>query len=1146
MSGLIRKSWIWALLVSGSIAGSAVGAPWSDLILGLVVLPAMVLTISSARSLSGSRGWTLLTIGSVIIGFAPVVNEVHRALVTEIGPLTIGDAVLVLGYGLFISGLRAVLRARTMAVQSRAILDASLATLWVGFLTMAWAGPQLAERLTGYPLLASLLYLPLSLAIVFLLLQLILGSQSRSGSVWLLAATASLVVVSELNFLAVAAGQDGLRRVGVGAATLAIVGLSAAIRHPSAAELETPIAGQQEPLTVLRSLYLVGSFVAIGGSLIILPRPSAYLAVILAAIGVMTCAGLYFTTKERERLILVERELRHSVTEITRAPNPAQIAELGGAAVDRLLSDKKQLEADFVRGAGGSWITFPDAGPARLGTAEEHAAIRHALAENEILREEKESHFPGTTFLTRLAIPFVEGREHIDLLVVEASPVLTTTEIEQLEQIVGAVQHALVAHELEEASHQRRSDQRFRALVQDSGDVVSLVDPESLEIKMVSPSMQRILGHAEEAFVGRRATTYVHDDDRHSLEHILRTTIVKPQESATDVRLQHVDGHYNWFSVMVRDHTTDDEVGGLVMNLTDIQDRKMAELSLGFSEQRYRELVLNSKDVFAVLESDLTINYISPNIKGMLGFSAADLVASKISSVLSDGSALTLDDFLANTHHKLKREVVELELRTQGGENRTAEVTFSDRTEGAQLGFMLTISDITERRRLEQSLRDHALYDSLTGLANRATLHFELQQLLQRLETDQFIGLLNIDINDFKAINESVGFETGDEILVQVATRLRSALRATDVLARIGGNEFAIAVKGNSRDEVLAFARRALETFEKPFDVAGRLHRLNVSIGVDITDDRSSVARDLMDQAFLALGAARKETQESVRVFVPMMRTDATERFELAADLEGAIDRDEMHVVYQPIVEMATRNVRGVEALLRWTHPHRGPVSPAVFIPLAERSGLVIEMGRWVLEQSCSQLKIWRQNIEGARALGMSVNVSALQLELAGEAERLGQIVLDSGVDTARITIELTESTLIEDSTWIRAQLQTLRGLGMRVAVDDFGTGAAGLSHLRDVPFNTIKIDKSYVDALSQSAEAKRLVSGVIDLAHTLGAETVAEGIEEPAEFDLLHSLGCDLGQGFYLGRPMDPDQLEDWFAKGRTGAAPALISKKS
>jgi EAL domain-containing protein (putative c-di-GMP-specific phosphodiesterase class I) len=215
-----------------------------------------------------------------------------------------------------------------------------------------------------------------------------------------------------------------------------------------------------------------------------------------------------------------------------------------------------------------------------------------------------------------------------------------------------------------------------------------------------------------------------------------------------------------------------------------------------------------------------------------------------------------------------------------------------------------------------------------------------------------------------------------------------------------------------------------------------------------------------------------------------------------------------------------------------------------VFIPLAESSGLVVELGRWVLIQACAQLRHWHEHVAGAEALGVSVNVSARQLERSGEAERLCQIVVDSAVKPSLVTAELTESTLIEDSGWIRSQLQTLRDLGMRVAIDDFGTGAAGLSHLRDVPFNVIKIDKSYVDALRGSPEAQRLVRGVIDLAHTLGAVTVAEGIEEPTEFDLLRSLGCELGQGFYMGRPMDPDQLENWFAQGRTGAVPALIAK--
>jgi diguanylate cyclase (GGDEF)-like protein/PAS domain S-box-containing protein len=1116
-------------------------SPASDLVLGLVVLTAMGLTISSARSLGGSQGWRSITVGAVLIGFSPVITEFHRAIAPEVGPLTVGDAVLVVGYGLFIIGVRVVLTARTMAVQARSTLDAGLTTLWVGFLTLAWAAPSLIDRLDGYPLLASVLYLPLSLGIFYYILRLILGSDSRSGSVVLLAVGAVLTVVSELNFLAVAAGESGFRRFGVAAATLALVALAAAVRHPSAPEIETPVAGQQEPLTLARSSWLVVSFVATAASLIVFPRPPWYLALFLTAIGVLTGINLFVTIRERERLIIVERTLRLSLAEVLRAHGPDAILERAGVAADRLLANKAHVEVELLRREGACWVACPGGHPFAAGD-DLDGPLQTSRQDGRVFRRESRSDLPGVGFVTDLAIPLRDGGDHADLVFVEVSPVLNTVEIEQLRQVAGAVDRALVAHELTEANHQRRADRRFRALVQDSSDVVAVIDPESLEVSMISPSLHRILGHQEVAFVGRPVTGHLHPDDAGEIDHLLGTALVKPQTSAVDVRLRHVDGHYHWFSAMVRDHTAAEEVGGLVLNLTDINRRKLAELSLGFSEQRYRALVLNSRDVFAVLEQDLTINFVSPNVEALLGYPAADLMATNMAALLTEVSAARLADFFAGADDRLHNEVIELEVRTRAGDTRIAEVTVSDRTDDER-GFLLTLSDVTERRQLERSLREQALYDSLTGLANRSSLYHELQLMLQRLDAGRHIGLVHIDLDELKAIDRSVGFEAADELLVQVATRLRSRLRSDDLLARVGSYDLAIVVEGDSSDDIVEFGRFILGLFGEPFTVRDRTRRLHASIGVTSTDDRSTVGGDFLNQASLAAASIAAAGASAIRVFEPELRSDATTRFELAADLEGAIAADQLHVVYQPILEIEASTVRGVEALLRWNHPDRGPISPAVFIPLAEENGLIKEIGRWVLGRACDQLRQWDATVLGAENLGVSVNVSALQLEEKGEARRLGRIVLDSGLDPSRVTIELTESTLIDDPAWMRAQLEALRDLGMRVAVDDFGTGAAGLSHLRDVPFNVIKIDKSYVDALRQSDEAKRLVQGVIDLAHTMGAKTVAEGIEEPGELELLRSLGCDLGQGFYLGRPMEPAQLEVWFDRGRAGSAPALIS---
>ncbi|MEM9563148.1 MAG: EAL domain-containing protein [Actinomycetota bacterium] len=1140
MISAFRRRLVWAPLVGGSLLGVVVPTPFSDLVLGLVVLSAMGLTVSSARSLRGLRGWRLIVIGSVLIGFAPVITEVHRAM-ADPGPLTIGDAVLFVGYALFIAGVRTVLTARTMDVQARATLDATLISLWVGFLTLAWAGPELTGRLSGYPLAASLLYLPLSLAIVYYLLRLVLGSDSRSGSVLLLASAAGMAVVSEISFLVVAAGYDGARRVGVSVATLALVTVAAAVRHPSAPEIETPVAGQQEPLTLARSLWLVLSFVVVALSFVVFPRPVWYLALLLAAIGVASSVNLFKTIQERERLIVVERTLRVALADVIRASDPTTILERAGMAADQLLVAKDHADVELARFDHGRWIACPDGHELRLGADAEWTAAE-ARRTGEVVREEGRSDRPGIGFATDLAIPIRDGDEHVEVLFVEASPVLTTVEIEQLTLVTGAVSRALVSYALMEANHQRRADRRFRALVQDSSDVVAVLDPETRDIGMVSPSLHRILGYREEAFVGAGVAGQVHPDDVDELDEVIATALTRPQTTPIDVRLRHVDGHYQWFSALVRDHTDDEEVGGLVLNLTDIHRRKLAELSLGFSEQRYRALVLNSRDVFAVLERDFTINYVSPNVKTVLGYPAHDLMATDVSTLLPESSAARLRELVAGAEAQISNETIELEVRTRHGDLRIAEVTVSDRTDD-ESGFLVTLADVTERRNLESSLRDQALYDSLTGLANRSTLHHELQTMLQGLQPGRVLGLLHIDIHELKEIVQSVGFEAGDELLIQVATRLRSRLRSSDLLARVGSNELAVAVEGASEDDVFRLARLLKLQFDEPFPVAGRSRRLGAAIGVDVTDDRSTVASDVLNQASLAAATVLDGPGTAIRTFEPALRSDATTRFELASDLEEAASAGQLHVVYQPILEIASSTVRGVEALLRWNHPNRGPISPGMFIPLAEKSGQIRELGRWVLREACRQLTSWDDRVPGAGNLGVSVNVSAIQLEEEGEAGRLAQIVDASGLAPGRITLELTESTLIEDPAWMRAQLEAFRDLGMRVAVDDFGTGAAGLSHLRDVPFNVIKIDKSYVDALSRSGDAERLVRGVIDLAHTMQATTVAEGIEEPRELELLRSLGCDLGQGFYLGRPMEPTQLEAWFDRGRAGSAPALIA---
>ncbi|MEL6983912.1 MAG: PAS domain S-box protein, partial [Actinomycetota bacterium] len=484
-----------------------------------------------------------------------------------------------------------------------------------------------------------------SLIIVHLNLRVVLGSNSRSGSVLLLGFGAASTMTSELGFLAAAAGYQGARQVGVAAASLAIVGLAAAIRHPSAAEIEDPVAGQQEPLTLARSWWLVLSFVAVAGSLLWFPRPDVPLAGLLVAVGALTTYNLFATIQERERLILIERTLRLSLAEVIQATTPPTILELSGQSADRLLADKSHVEVELLRRDGSDWVSCPEGATTKLGSDVE-PLVDEAVLSGHHVRRELRSDLPGVGYVTRLAIPLADGGDHAEVLLTEVSPVLTTVEIEQLFQLAGATSRALVAYELTEATHQRRADRRFRALVQDSNDVVAIVDPESKDVTMISPSLERILGHRNDVFIGGPMGPHLHPEDADQVDELLRTAVTRPQTGAVDVRLRHDGGHYHWFSALVRDHTDDDDVGGLVLNLTDIHRRKLAELSLGFSEQRYRALVLNSRDVFAILEHDLTVNYISPNVETVLGYPAADLMATDMATLLPDSSSARLRELI--------------------------------------------------------------------------------------------------------------------------------------------------------------------------------------------------------------------------------------------------------------------------------------------------------------------------------------------------------------------------------------------------------------------------------------------------------------------------------------------------------------------
>ena len=553
------------------------------------------------------------------------------------------------------------------------------------------------------------------------------------------------------------------------------------------------------------------------------------------------------------------------------------------------------------------------------------------------------------------------------------------------------------------------------------------------------------------------------------------------------------------------------------------------------SAERFRALVQNSSDVIALLSPDLTIRYHTPSVERVLGYGEDELVGRRLTELLesSDGERLTgfFAEVCALPGAPMPRD---LPLRRQDGTVVQLESVFNNLLDVSNVGgVVLTARDVTERRALEDELAHQAFHDSLTGLANRALFSERITHAIERgARRRNLFAVLFIDLDDFKTVNDSLGHAAGDELLVTVAQRIRSAIRPEDTCARLGGDEFAVMVEGISDPEgAVTVAKRILGAMAEPLVVAGSdAVAVQGSVGVAI-DSGGQTANEIMRSADLAMYRAKSEGKGRYALYEPSMHEHVLQRLALKADLQRAVIEDEFDVHYQPIVTLQTGDIVGVEALVRWKHPHRGLVLPGEFLGLAEETGLILPLGRHVLNQACREVAKWRQR--GHPRLGISVNLSAKQLV---SRTLLGEVagVLDAcALDPAALTLEITESTLL-DSQVVVGRLDELRGLGVRIAIDDFGTGYSSLSYLRRFPVDTLKIAKAFVDELGTGPEQDRLVSAILRLGAAMDLETIAEGIELEKQRDRLRELKCVYGQGYLYSRPVPADELDSVLVSAR------------
>ena len=465
------------------------------------------------------------------------------------------------------------------------------------------------------------------------------------------------------------------------------------------------------------------------------------------------------------------------------------------------------------------------------------------------------------------------------------------------------------------------------------------------------------------------------------------------------------------------------------------------------------------------------------------------------------------------------------------------------RTTSRDAGFIGTLEDVTERRAWEEKLAHQATHDPLTTLPNRRRL---LEALDERLDAyrcrREGVALLFLDLDEFKLVNDSFGHDAGDRLLVEVANRLLAVVREDDVVCRFGGDEFAVLCVG-IRDEQHAadLAERVLDAVTGPVHVGPTYVPVSASLGVVVAGPQHQVADDLLRDADVAMYQAKAAGKSCVALFDERARTDTQQRLALVGDLGRALESDELEVVYQPVVSVAQAALRrdltatsGVEALARWTHPQLGAIPPQDFVTLAEQNGLVVALGDLVLRRACRQMVQWREQL-GDRAPGyVSVNVSALQLKQGSLIRSVAAALEDSGLEGARLCLELTETVIMHDMGVASDTFEELRALGVRVSIDDFGTGYSSLALLRRLPVDQLKIDRSLLRDLGE-AEHDPVVAAVVALASALGLEVVAEGVEDAAQLDELVRLGCPLAQGYLFSVPKGGQELaEDLADAGR------------
>ena len=616
----------------------------------------------------------------------------------------------------------------------------------------------------------------------------------------------------------------------------------------------------------------------------------------------------------------------------------------------------------------------------------------------------------------------------------------------------------------------------------------------------------------------------IHPDDLPRVQKLLQEHITgKTEQYESEHRIRAASGEWVW--VRSRGKVVERDAGGSPLRMAGTA-RDVTLLRHAERERRVALEVLRSMgEAVAVIDLEFRFISVNPSFSRITGYSEEEVVGQNANLLNANQHSA---DFYRRARAILERTghwAGEMWQRRKDDQEFLGWLEMSEVRDslGMRSHFVAVVNDITDKKRAEQELRYLANYDTLTGLPNRALLSERLGRAIVRARRQETrVAVLFLDLDRFKDINDSLGHAAGDRLLKAAATRLQATLGAADTVARLGGDEFTVVLE--DVESVLAVERMAREillAFAAPLEVDER-HDVNItpSLGISLYPDHALVPTDLLKFADTAMYQAKAEGRNTYQIYNETMDTEARHRATIIAALRKALDRGELMLMYQPRMSLADGSITGVEALLRWRSPDLGEISPSVFVPLAEESGLILPIGEWVIREACRQLVAWRE--QGLLDICIGVNVSVLQLLRGNLSEFLAGVLAETRLPADRLELELTESMVMQNAQQATALLNELRNIGVSLAIDDFGTGYSSLVYLKRLPIDTLKIDKEFIDDLTRDPDDEAITSTIITMGHSLGLNVIAEGVETEQQLDFLREHGCDEIQGHWLSRPID------------------------